>query len=153
MRSDIFEHDQAVIRDFVMWLCNKYNIHEPEEDGYTLCGDMKECSPDEILQEYFDEIQSIDKAAASVRWIIAISDSEGDGVQLQSYTGTEQDVVRLLLQLVAEDKAKDEEGFDYGTEEMDDVSVCNGELNAYAVFSGNHIDYTAKRIDLLPEVS
>lgn len=61
-RPSIMKHDdQSVIRDFVTWLCNRYEIHESEEDGYTLCGDLKEYGPNEIFQEYFDKFKAIDK--------------------------------------------------------------------------------------------
>lgn len=51
----ISEHDKHVIKDFVSWLCDKYEIFEPEEDGYTLYTDMKYHSSDEVLKEYFNE--------------------------------------------------------------------------------------------------
>lgn len=54
-KMQITEHDKQVIKEFVLWLCDKYEIFEPEEDGYTLYGDMKYHGSDEVLKEYFDE--------------------------------------------------------------------------------------------------
>lgn len=51
----ISEHDKHVIKDFVLWLCDKYEIFEPEKDGYTLYADMKYHDSDEVLKEYFNE--------------------------------------------------------------------------------------------------
>ena len=66
IKTQISEHDKQVIREFILWLCEKYEILEPEEDGYTLYGDMKYHSSDEILKEYFNEnrkqLMSIDEA-------------------------------------------------------------------------------------------
>ena len=63
-------------------------------------------------------------------------------------------IKRALVELALEDKANDEEGFDYGTDDVSgvDETVDVGinevtELNAYNVFSDYHIDYTAKRLD------
>lgn len=49
------EHDRQVISEFVSWLCDKYEVFEPEEDSYILYGDMKYHSSDEILKEYFNK--------------------------------------------------------------------------------------------------
>ena len=51
----ISEYDKHVIKDFVSWLCDKYEIFEPEKDGYTLYADMKYHGSDEVLKEYFNE--------------------------------------------------------------------------------------------------
>lgn len=47
------KHDEEIIKEFTLWLCDKYEIFEPEEDGYTLYQDMKYHGADEILKEYF----------------------------------------------------------------------------------------------------
>lgn len=54
-KMQLSEHDKQVIREFVLWLCDKYEIFEQEDDGYILYGDMKYHSSDEVLEEYFNE--------------------------------------------------------------------------------------------------
>lgn len=50
------EHDREVkedeLREFLEWLCNKYEVFEPENDEYALYGDMKYHSAEELLDEY-----------------------------------------------------------------------------------------------------
>lgn len=55
--DNLSEHDKKIIKEFTSWLCNKYEIFEPEEDGYVLYGDMKYHSADEVLTEYFDKFK------------------------------------------------------------------------------------------------
>lgn len=50
--TTIEEHDKVVISKFMSWLCDRYEVFEPEDDGYTLYGDMKYHSKDELLKEY-----------------------------------------------------------------------------------------------------
>lgn len=44
--------ENEVISKFMSWLCDKYEVFEPEDDSYTLYGDMKYHSKDELLKEY-----------------------------------------------------------------------------------------------------
>lgn len=54
-KMKLSEQNKQAIKEFVLWLCDKYEVFEPEEDGYTLYNDMIYHSKDEILKEYFDE--------------------------------------------------------------------------------------------------
>ncbi len=78
-------------------------------------------------------------------WIIAIASSAANGVVINRFFGSEDEVKALLIELVTEDKANDLEAFDYGAEDVFDIEDTGIELNAYAVYSSYHIDYTAKR--------
>lgn len=78
-------------------------------------------------------------------WIIAVSNSEADGIIINRFYGTEQETKKLLIRMVQEDREKDEESFEYGTEEPDDVEDSgSGTLNASATYAHYHIEYTAK---------
>lgn len=37
-KMQLSEHDKQVIKEFVLWMCDKYEVFEPEEDGYMLYG-------------------------------------------------------------------------------------------------------------------
>ena len=81
-------------------------------------------------------------------WIVAIGNSAISGVIILKFYGTENEVEDLLLRFINEDKERDRENFDMGTETVDDIdNNGNGELNAYATYSDYHIEYTAKRYD------
>ena len=83
-------------------------------------------------------------------WIIAIANSDSDGVTIRRFFGTEDDVKSLLVSLVKEDKENDEEGYEYGTESVDEVEADrSGRFDAYATYSGYHIDYSAEEISSL----
>lgn len=83
-------------------------------------------------------------------WIIAIANSDSDGVTIRRFFGTEDDVKSLLVSLVAEDKENDEEGYDYGTESVDEVEADGiGRFDAFATYSTYHIDYSAEEISSL----
>ncbi len=78
-------------------------------------------------------------------WIIAVSNSKADGVVINRFYGTEQEVKELLIRMVQEDRENDEESFECSTEEPEDVEDCgSGTLNASATYTHYHIDYTAK---------
>lgn len=79
-------------------------------------------------------------------WIIAVANSEADGVAINRFYGTEEEVRALLVRMVQEDRKNDEESFEYGTEEPENVdnTTGSGTLNASATYSNYHIDYTAK---------
>lgn len=78
-------------------------------------------------------------------WIIAISSSESNGVVISRFLGTEDEAKALLVDLVKKDKENDPDAFDYGTEDVSEVDDTRIELNAYAVYSTYHVDYTAKK--------
>ena len=50
--TTIEEHDKEVISKFMSWLCDKYDIVEPEEDEDVLYGYMKHYTKDELLEKY-----------------------------------------------------------------------------------------------------
>lgn len=82
-------------------------------------------------------------------WIIGISISEVDGIELYSFTGTISQAKEKLIALVREDKENDF-SYDYGTEKIEDIlDFSNGgnyEFYASATYSDYHIDYTAKEL-------
>ena len=88
------------------------------------------------------------------KWIIAIGNTEADGVRMLYAIGNVDQIKRALVELALEDKDNDEESFGYGTDDISEVieTVDTNtnevtELNAYNVFSVYHIDYTARRLD------
>ena len=88
------------------------------------------------------------------KWIIAIGNTEADGVRMLYAIGSVDQIKRALVELALEDKSNDEESFDYGTEDISDVDeTVDSKMNevtarnAYNVFSDYHIDYTAQRLD------
>lgn len=89
-------------------------------------------------------------------WIIAVSSSDGDGASLTRFYGSEDEIKKLLLSYVRNDRSNDDD-FDYGTEELEHIeSDCPGMFRAYSVFSGYHIDYVAQEfatIDFVNHIS
>lgn len=90
------------------------------------------------------------------KWIIAIGNTEADGVRMFYAIGNVDQIKRVLVELALEDKGNDEESFNYGTEDMSSVEETVDDktnevtvLNAYNVFSDYHIDYTAQRLDFM----
>lgn len=88
------------------------------------------------------------------KWIIAIGNTEADGVRMLYAIGSVDQMKRALVELALEDKGNDEESFNYGTEDISEITETIDaninevtELNAYNVFSDYHIDYTAQRLD------
>ena len=88
------------------------------------------------------------------KWIIAIGNTESDGVRMLYAIGNVDQIKRALVELALEDKDNDEESFGYGTDDISEVieTVDTNtnevtELKAYNVFSVYHIDYTARRLD------
>ncbi len=78
-------------------------------------------------------------------WIIAIANSDSDGVTIQRFFGTEDEVKSLLVSLVEEDKENDEESYGCGTESVDEVEADGiGRFDAFATYSDYHIDYSAE---------
>ena len=78
-------------------------------------------------------------------WIIGICNTAADGVTILRARGTDDEIRTLLFKLVQEDKEADEDGWDYGTESVEDVQWAGfHELYAYGVYYDYHIDYTAR---------
>lgn len=89
-------------------------------------------------------------------WIIAISENEGSGVELEKVIGPEDDVTKYLLDRIRKDKEDDLENFVDGTEDEDcfeGTSVIETgeilELSGYNEFDGYRINYTAQRLDAI----
>ena len=81
------------------------------------------------------------------KWIIGICNTDCDGVDLISFFGTEEEMKAKLVEMVKDDRNEDD-GYEYGTESIDDVDTRrNGtELYAYGCYYDYHIDYSAKRL-------
>ena len=123
--------------------------------------------------ELFVGYDSHESVRSIARGIIAIGNTEADGVRMLYTIGSVDQIKRALVELALEDKSNDEESFNYGTEDISDVEETADSktndvtvLNAYNVFSDYHrrtvepsvsdtrehssryhIDYTAQRLD------
>ena len=65
-------------------------------------------------------------------WIIGIANSESERVVIQQVLGTVGEVKNHLVKLIKEDKKNDEENYDFGTDDVDDIEeyyVDNNDLN------------------------
>lgn len=89
-------------------------------------------------------------------WIIAVSDSNEVGVELEKVTKTADDVTKYLLDRIRRDKENDLENFSDGSEDEDSLEQVSMyetgeviELNEYNDFEGYRINYTAKRLDIM----
>lgn len=89
-------------------------------------------------------------------WIIAVSDSNEVGVELEKVTKTADDVTKYLLDRIRRDKENDLENFSDGSEDEDSLEQVSMyetgeviELNGYNDFEGYRINYTAKRLDIM----
>lgn len=87
-------------------------------------------------------------------WIIAVSDSDGTGVELEKITETTDGAVKYLLSKIRNDKVNDLDNFVDGSENEDCLEQASEpktgevlELSGYNDFEGYHINYTAKRLD------
>lgn len=89
-------------------------------------------------------------------WIIAVSDSNEVGVELEKVTKTADDVTKYLSDRIRRDKENDLENFSDGSEDEDSLEQVSMyetgeviELNGYNDFEGYRINYTAKRLDIM----
>lgn len=83
-------------------------------------------------------------------WIIAVSSSEADGIDIYRFRGDDQEVKKKILELLRQDKKDDRENhdestFDYGTTNLQSIEVTDTGYYAYAIYEEYHIDYVAKR--------
>lgn len=85
-------------------------------------------------------------------WIIGIANSESKRVVIQQVLGTVGEVKNHLIKLIKEDKKNDEDNYDFGTDDVDDIEeyyVDNNDLNkiyqleGFATYHEYHINYTA----------
>lgn len=83
-------------------------------------------------------------------WIIGICSSGADGVCLFRFRGSKEELKNKLIAFIKEDRAKDEDNWDFGCETADDIrdeSTGTGyEFYGYGCYHDYHIDYTAKEI-------
>ena len=87
-------------------------------------------------------------------WIIAVSDSDGVGVELEKVTKTADDVTKYLLDRIRRDKENDLENYSDGSEDEDSLEQVTEpkidevlELSGYNDFEGYRINYTAQHLD------
>lgn len=79
-----------------------------------------------------------------MRYIIGVSCSDSDTIGILRFEGTEDQVKRYLYDLVLEDRAEaDPDGWDYGTESLEDVYKEGRSFYAYAGYGDYHINYQA----------
>lgn len=79
-------------------------------------------------------------------WIIAVCNTEADGIVIRKAFGNEEKIRKILVGMLLEDKENDIGAYDYGTEMPDEVEKDLDVLNASATYSDYHIDYTAMRV-------
>ena len=111
--------------------CNLYNNSDfqTESKAKASPSDMFNCEP--------------------VDWIIGISGSNMDDVEVKILTGATTDTAKLHLFLEVQNiVAEDPEEYDCGTESVDEITVSDfgkydGRLYAYVNFSDCHFDLTA----------
>lgn len=85
-------------------------------------------------------------------WIIGIANSESERVVIQQVLGTLNEVKNHLVNLIKEDRKNDEENYDFGSDDVDDIEeyyVDNDDSNkiyqleGFATYLEYHINYTA----------
>jgi hypothetical protein len=87
-------------------------------------------------------------------WVIIEGSSECDP-SVSKFTGTKDEVKKLLMAMVDDDRNSedgDTDGFEYGTESIDEIAEEGNTLNAYSVFSSYHVDYVAVRVKDINEI-
>ena len=83
------------------------------------------------------------------QWIVGICNTNGDGVDLIGFYGTEDEMKAALVEMIQSGRTDDEEDdYEYGTESVEGVDVRHGgtELYAYSCHYDYHIDYSAMRL-------
>ena len=89
-------------------------------------------------------------------WIIGLCNTSADGVKIYRFRGSIEETKEKLLFLIKEDRDNDEEAWEYGSEETEDIRAeDNGfgyELYGYGCYSDYHIDYTAKELSHIEDL-
>lgn len=82
-------------------------------------------------------------------WIVAINNSNDDGIKLTKKMATKTEVQKYILDLALKDRENDIDTFCYGTKELEQVveNEYNTEFLAYCSFQDYQIDYIAKLFD------
>lgn len=99
------------------------------------------------------EVRKSETLDAADAWIIAICNTEADGITVRKAFGDEEKIRKVLVGMLLEDKENDPDAYDYGTESPEDVTEEWGALNAYATYSNYHIDYTAMKVGDIKSVA
>lgn len=85
-----------------------------------------------------------------IKWIIGMSGSEWDAVDVYSFEGTKHEAKKVLARLVKEDAKEDD--FDYGDTKISDVKENGDVLYAGSTFNDHHNDYTATPLSEVPDI-
>lgn len=119
--------------------------------------------PELVFYEYYYKFKSIyDKQESNpdsglepkknpvYKWIIGISNSEADGVRLYNYEGTVEQIKNRLISLIKEDRENDKSGWDYGSENENEISDESDSdkkvFSGFGCYSEYHINYTAEML-------
>lgn len=93
-------------------------------------------------------------------WIIAISDTCNDDINLKFLTATEDEAKQYLIDCIDNDILESCETCSDLTESIHDIKRyvdCNTkrtmELHAYLCFQSYHVEYSAQPMDLIPDVT
>ena len=80
-------------------------------------------------------------------WLIGIHNSEGDSTWMYRVYGTKHQVKRHLLALVKDDRKENPEGWEFGTEKIDEITNAHDSpidgLYAVGCYGDCHYDYSA----------
>jgi hypothetical protein len=98
-------------------------------------------------------IRDVESLAADDAWIIAVCNTDADGVVIRKAFGSEEKIKKVLVGMLLEDKENDPDAYDYGTESPDAIKKEQGALNAYATYTDYHIDYAAMRVEDIKNVA
>ena len=80
-------------------------------------------------------------------WLVGSSCTDDDGIILETYTGTENDIRKFLAGKARAARAEDPEGWEYGSTNMKDITKNrDGSLDGCAVFSDSHCDFSARPV-------
>lgn len=126
--------------------------------------------PELVFYEYYYKFKSIyDKQGPNsdsgfepkknpvYKWIIGISNSEADGVSLYNYEGTVEQIKNRLISLIKEDRENDKSGWDYGSENENEISdESDGDkkvFSGFGCYSEYHINYTAEMLTEIEKLS
>ena len=126
--------------------------------------------PELVFYEYYYKFKSIyDKQEPNsdsgfepkknpvYKWIIGISNSEADGVRLYNYEGTVEQIKNRLISLIKEDRENDKSGWDYGSENENEISDESDSdkkvFSGFGCYSEYHINYTAEMLTEIEKLS
>ena len=76
-------------------------------------------------------------------YILGIANTDSNGVHMEKFIGTEQEVKKHLASIIREDKNADKSSWDMGSKLKDLTVDPNGAIQGYNIYHDYHIDYTA----------